>query len=177
MVVAMLWASMDTSFLFYPRLPFVESAKALLPQLDLTVVGAELLWSDLKILVRECYECNKLIWSGRYYFCVTVDRIPDMSVLASFTRVQHVVHGMLLPLLLCFPWGQLCKLHSRAWELLAAPVPAQGTARVGEVLGSSISCCCSCVQPLHRAKGSLAQQHWLSLCLLCFLLPLLGRRV
>lgn len=43
MVVAMLWASMDTSFLFYPRLPFVESAKALLPQLDLTVVGAELL--------------------------------------------------------------------------------------------------------------------------------------
>lgn len=105
-----------------------------------------------------------------------VARIPDMNVLASFTRVQHVADGMLLPLLLCFPWGQLCKLHSRAWELLATPVPEQGTARVGEVLGSSISCC-SCVQPLHGAKGSLAQQHWLSLGLLYFLLPLLSRKV
>lgn len=57
--------SMDTLFLFNPRLPFAESAKTLLPQLDLTVMGAELLWSDLKTLFGDCYECYKDIWSGR----------------------------------------------------------------------------------------------------------------
>lgn len=74
--------------------------------------------------------------------------------LASSTRVQHIAHGMLLPLLLCFPTGT-------AWELPAAPVPAQGTASVGEVLGSGISCCSQGAASA-RSKREQARVSWLS---------------
>lgn len=37
------WSGTGTSLLFYQRLPFVWSGADLLPQLDLTVVDAELL--------------------------------------------------------------------------------------------------------------------------------------
>lgn len=57
--------------------------------------------------------------------------------------------GCFCPCCCAFPQGQLCKLHSTAWELPAAPVPAQGTARVGEVLGSG-------------ANREQAQVSWLS---------------
>lgn len=50
------------------------SGADLLPQLDLTVVGAEGLGSDLQIpTCSECSECSKEILSGRQYFCVMVD--------------------------------------------------------------------------------------------------------
>lgn len=180
LVVAMPWPSTDILFLFYPRHPFAESNKTLLPQIDLTG-GAELLWSDLKILVRECCECYKDTLSGRHYFCVLVDRIPDMNVLSSFTRAQHIAPGMPLPFLLCFPMGTALQTAQHSLGASCSTCPntghCQGERGAGVQHQLLLPVCSRCMEQRGGGKGSLAQQHWLSLCPLSFLLPFLSRRV
>lgn len=100
---------------------------------DLTLVDAEPLGSDLKILMRgKCSECCKEVLSGTQYFHVMVDKICGINMLASFTVAQHVSHRMLRLLPLCFPMGtRSCKTQPGR---LLQPLP-QGAAGVGEVLG------------------------------------------
>lgn len=84
--------------------------------------------------------------------------------------------GFFCPCCCAFPQGQLCKLHSTTWELLAAPVPAQGTARVGEVLRSSISCCSLCAASA-QSKGQPGSAALVTSVPLLFPPSLLRRRV
>lgn len=85
-----------------------------------------------------------------------VDKIPDMNVLASFTIVQLIAHGMLLPLLMCFPMGTALQAaqHSLGASYRALP----GWERCWGLASAAASC----VQPLHRAKGEQARTAWLS---------------
>lgn len=49
-----------------------------------------------------------------------------MNVLASFAVVQHIAHGMLLPLLLCFPTGTALQAAKRSPGASCSACPSTG---------------------------------------------------
>lgn len=89
-----------------------------------------------------------------------VDRIPDMNMLVSFTIVQHVAHGMLLPLLLGF--GDSSASCPAQPGSFSQHLPQHGALTGWETCWGLASAAAPCVQPCAGAKGEQARTAWLS---------------
>ena len=81
-------------------------------------------------------------------------------MLALFTVVEHIAHGMLLPLLLCFPTGTALQATKRGPGASCSTCPSTGCCWGGRGAGAWHQLLLPVCMLVHRAKGERARAAW-----------------
>lgn len=83
-----------------------------------------------------------------------------MNVLAPFTVMQHIAHGMLLPLLLCFPTGAALQAAKRSPGASCSACPSTGCCWAGRGAGIRRQLLLPVCTLGHGIKGERARAAW-----------------